>query len=290
MQIGASELILNADNSIYHLNLLPEDLGNTVILVGDQNRVPRVSKHFDSIEITKNKREFITHTGWLQNKRISVISTGIGTDNIDIVLNEIDALANIDFGSRTVKKEKKSLDLIRIGTSGAIQPDIPVDSFICSEYAMGFDAVLHYYDSESVRHLDAEKAFITHAKWAANKSIPYVVGGDPELAQYFSKDGSLPGFTGSNIGFYGPQGRSLRVPLASNTLNKTIASFEYKGRKITNLEMETSAIYGLSKLMGHRAVSMNAIIANRSAMEFTKNPANTVDRLIQWTLDKILAY
>jgi len=287
MQIGASELILNEDSSIYHINLLPEDLAHTVILVGDQNRVSRVSKHFDTIEITKSKREFITHTGTYRNKRISVISTGIGTDNIDIVLNELDALVNIDFKTRTIKETKKSLDIIRIGTSGAIQADIPLDSFVASEYAIGFDSVLHYYRSEGIRDLEMEKAFVKHAAWPKAKSLPYIVKSDPSIFNHFMETSIIPGFTGSNVGFYGPQGRSLRLVPENEHLNDILASFNYEGHRITNLEMETSAIYGLALLLGHRAISMNSIIANRSTMNFSQNPAKAVDNLILWTLDKI---
>ena len=288
MQIGASELILNEDGSIYHLNLLPEDLAETVILVGDQNRVPRVSQHFDSLELIKGKREFITHTGWIQNKRISVLSTGIGTDNIDIVLNELDALVNIDLEKREVRKIKKQLDFIRIGTSGAIQPNIPIDSFLVSEYAIGFDNVLHYYQSKDVRLSDIENAFMNHSRWSAQKSLPYVVKCDPHLLAMFSKAPVITGFTGSNAGFYAPQGRRLRIAPEDVKLNDTLATFEFKGLKLTNLEMETSAIYGLSGLMGHRAISLNAIIANRSTLEFSTAPGKTIDRLIEWTLEKIL--
>jgi uridine phosphorylase len=288
MQIGASELILNEDGSIYHLNLLPEDLAETVILVGDQNRVPRVSQHFDSLELIKGKREFITHTGWIQNKRISVLSTGIGTDNIDIVLNELDALVNIDLEKREVRKIKKQLDFIRIGTSGAIQPNIPIDSFLVSEYAIGFDNVLHYYQSKDVRLSDIENAFMNHSRWSAQKSLPYVVKCDPHLLAMFSKAPVITGFTGSNAGFYAPQGRRLRIAPEDVKLNDTLATFEFKGLSLTNLEMETSAIYGLSGLMGHRAISLNAIIANRSTLEFSTAPGKTIDRLIEWTLEKIL--
>lgn len=287
MQIGASELILNEDNSIYHINLLPEDLADTVILVGDQNRVSRVSKHFDTIEVKKNKREFITHTGTYRKKRISVISTGIGTDNIDIVLNELDALANIDFDTRTIKEKKKSIDLIRIGTSGAIQEDIPLDSFVASEYAIGFDSVLHYYKSEGVRHLEMEQAFMKHAAWPKEKSVPYIVKSNPSICNHFLETNIIPGFTGSNVGFYGPQGRSLRLIPENEHLNEILASYNYNGNRITNLEMETSAIYGLAHLLGHRAVSMNCIIANRFTKKFSKNPARAVDNLILWTLNKI---
>ncbi|MGI9547757.1 MAG: nucleoside phosphorylase [Flavobacteriaceae bacterium] len=287
MPIGPSELILNADQSIYHLNLLPEDIAETVILVGDQNRVEKVSRYFDSIDIRKERREFITHTGELNGKRISVVSTGIGTDNIDIVLNEIDALFNIDFKDRVVKDSLTQIDFVRIGTSGAIQPDIPLDAFVLSEYAIGFDNVLHFYQGESIQHPEAQMAFIEHTDWSVFKSIPYVVASDLALAeQLFSKD-VIKGFTGSNVGFYGPQGRSLRLALEDEELNSKLSSFEYQGRRITNLEMETSAIYGLSSLLGHRAVSMNSILANRSTGGFSQKPADTIDRLIQYTLEKL---
>jgi len=290
MAIGPSELILNADQSIYHLNLLPEDIAKTVILVGDQNRVEKVSRYFDEIEVRKQRREFITHTGTLNGKRITVVSTGIGTDNIDIVLNEIDALFNIDFESRTIKDELTQLDFVRIGTSGAIQPDIPLDSFVLSEYAIGFDNVLHFYEGENVQHPDAQIAFIDHTDWSVYKSIPYVVASDLVLAEKLAGDGIIPGFTGSNVGFYGPQGRSLRLALEDKDLNEKLSSFEYQGRRITNLEMETSAIYGLAALLGHRALSMNSILANRSTATFSQDPASAIDRLIQYTLEKLTSF
>ena len=290
MAIGPSELILNADNSIYHLNLLPEDIAETVILVGDQNRVEKVSRYFDSIEIKKQRREFITHTGYLNGKRISVVSTGIGTDNIDIVLNEIDALLNIDLTERRIKDEFTSIDFVRIGTSGAIQPDIPLDSFVLSEYAIGFDNVLHFYQGESVQHPDVQIAFIEHTDWSVYKSIPYVVASDLILSEKLFSNQILKGFTGSNVGFYGPQGRSLRLKLEDEELNKKLMTFEFEGKKITNFEMETSAIYGLAALMGHRAASMNSILANRSTGSFSKNPAKAIDRLIQYTLEKLTSF
>ena len=255
MPIGPSELILNADKSIYHLNLRPDDIADTVILVGDQNRVEKVSRYFDSIEVKKQRREFITHTGILNNKPISAVSTGIGTDNIDIVLNEIDALFNIDFESRTIKKELTQIDFVRIGTSGAIQPDIPLDSFVVSDLAIGFDNVLHFYQGEHIQNPDIQIAFIEHMDWSVYKSIPYVVSSDAELAEQLYSEGVIRGFTGSNVGFYGPQGRSLRLSLEDEDLNKKLTSFKFKDKRITNLEMETSAIYGLSALLGHRAAT-----------------------------------
>ena len=290
MQLSASELILNADNSIYHLNLLPQDLAETVIVVGDQNRVPLVSKYFDTIEIIKGKREFITHTGMLNGTRISVVSTGIGADNIDIVVNELDALVNIDFETRTIKENKTSLDIVRVGTSGGLQPDIETDSFILSEYAIGFDNVLHFYKSEHIQHPEIQLAFIDQTAWSVFKSIPYVVESDLQLTEKLRSDSVIMGFTGTNVGFYGPQGRKLRLQLEDNDLNSKLSSFEYNGMRITNLEMETSAIYGLSKLMGHRAASMNCILANRSTGHFSKDPVKTIDALIKYTLEKLTAY
>lgn len=290
MQLSESELILNADKSIYHLNLLPEDLAKTVIVVGDQNRVPLVSKYFDSIELKKGKREFITHTGTLNGTRISVVSTGIGTDNIDIVMNELDALVNIDFETRTIKEDKISLDIVRIGTSGGIQPDIDTDSFILSDYAIGFDNVLHFYESEHIQHPEMQLAFIDQAAWSVFKSIPYVVESDVQLTEKLRSNSVILGFTGTNVGFYGPQGRRLRLLLEDNDLNSKLSSFEYNGMRITNLEMETSAIYGLAKLMGHRAASMNCILANRSTGQFSKDPVKTMDSLIKYTLEKLTTY
>jgi uridine phosphorylase len=290
MQLSASELILNADNSIYHLNLLPQDLAETVIVVGDQNRVPLVSKYFDTIEVKKGKREFITHTGMLNGTRISVVSSGIGADNIDIVINELDALVNIDFETRTIKENKTSLDIVRVGTSGGLQPDIETDSFILSEYAIGFDNVLHFYESEHIQHPEIQLAFIDQTEWSVFKSIPYVVESDVQLTEKLRSDNVIMGFTGTNVGFYGPQGRRLRLLLEDNDLNSKLSSFEYNGMRITNLEMETSAIYGLSKLMGHRAASMNCILANRSTGQFSKDPVKTIDALIRYTLEKLTAY
>ena len=287
MQLGPSEFILNADKSIYHLNLLPEDIADTIITVGDPNRVWEVSKYFDFIEVEKNKREFRTHTGRLNDKRITVISTGIGTDNIDIVMNELDALANIDFDTKTVKAEHTALDIIRIGTSGGIQPDIPVDSFVMSELAIGFDNVLHFYESEAIQHPDIQLAFIDHTKWSVFKSIPYVVRADEALALKLQADNVLGGFTATNVGFYGPQGRMLRLQTEDEQLNSKITSFEYEGLRITNMEMETSGIYGLAALMGHKAISMNCILANRCTGEFSLHPQKAVDELIQFVLGRI---
>lgn len=284
MQLKPSELILNADQSIYHLNLHPKDLAETVITVGDPDRVALVSKYFDTIEVKKGKREFISHTGILKGKRMTVISTGIGTDNIDIVLNELDALVNINFETRSINKKIKQLDIIRIGTSGAIQPEIPINSVIISETAIGFDSLLRFYDAEHVTQTQVEAEFIKHTQWSKYKSVPYVVSSDEELALKFNKLNFIKGFTATNVGFYGPQGRKLRLKTEDESLNDKLASFSYRDLKITNLEMETAGIYGLAKLLGHRAISLNSIIANRSTGEFSENPSKIMEELIQKTL------
>ncbi|SHG33371.1 uridine phosphorylase [Salegentibacter echinorum] len=288
MAIKASEFIQNKDGSVYHLNLLPEHLAETVITVGDPDRVEKVTRYFDSVEHKIQKREFHTQTGTYKGKRISVISTGIGPDNIDIVINELDALVNIDFKTRELKEEKTSLDIIRIGTTGSIQKEIPVDAFIISESAIGLDGLLHFYESEHIQDLDFQEAFIKHLNWFDKKAAPYIVsGGDKLIARMQGKD-TFKGITGTNIGFYGPQGRILRLTLQDNEMNDKLGSFSYKDREITNLEMETSAIYGLSKLLGHQAISMNAIIANRAAGTFSRNPKETVDKLIKYSLEKLV--
>lgn len=288
--LAASELILNKDGSIYHLNLRPEQLADTVIVVGDQDRVGRITKYFDEVEHIVQKREFHTQTGLYKGKRISVMSTGIGTDNIDIVLNEIDALVNIDFESREIKEHKKSLDIIRVGTSGSVQKEIPVDSFVLSKLAVGFDTLLHFYQSDDIQLHDFNEALAEHLQISPAHSKPYVVACNLELAQIFESPEVFDGFTGTNVGFYAPQGRVLRLPLRDLDFRDKIASFNFKGQKITNLEMETSAIYGLGKLLGHRAVSLNAIIANRATGEFTKDGGMAIDRLIRFTLDKLVTY
>ncbi|MBT8299241.1 MAG: nucleoside phosphorylase [Maribacter sp.] len=285
--IEASELILNADNSIYHLNLLPEDISDTIIVVGDQNRVGQVSKYFDTLEVRKERREFFTHTGVLKGKRLTVLSTGIGADNIDIVLNELDALANIDFSTRKIKKNLKQLKIVRIGTSGSIQDDIAVDSFILSEYALGFDGVLHFYKHEGIVDDAFTEAFVAYTSWSARKPWPYLVKSDDDLRESLSSNRIQYGVTITNSGFYGPQGRKLRLDLQDNTLNDKLSSFSYNDLRITNMEMESSAIYGLSKLMGHQAVSLNCIIANRTLGEFSKTPLKTIDNLIKYTLEKL---
>lgn len=288
MSIKASELILNPDGSVYHLNLRPEHLAPTIITVGDPDRVDSITKHFDNVEFQTKKREFHTQTGTYKQKRITVISTGIGTDNIDIVFNELDALVNIDLETRQIKSELTQLEIIRIGTSGSIQKEIPIDAILISEYAAGFDSLLHFYQSEAVQFPEISEALIKHTQWFDKKSEPYIVKSDDGLLKKFSSEKTHKGFTATNVGFYGPQGRVLRLPVQDDALNDKLASFKYKGMPITNLEMETAGIYGLSKLLGHKALSMNAIIANRATGEFTQNPQQVIEDLIVYTLDKLI--
>jgi uridine phosphorylase len=286
-KIQSSELILNPDGSVYHLNLKPEHIATNIIFVGDQNRVPKVAKHFDTIEFETQKREFKTITGTYKGTRITVLSTGIGPDNIDIVLNELDALVNIDLETRTIKKELTKLNIVRIGTSGSLQDYIPVDSFVLAKYGLGFDGVLHSYDCEHLLDADFEDAFIKHTNWSPRKARPYIVPNSSELESKLESEIIFKGVTATAIGFYGPQGRVLRLPIQDPELNHKIDNFEFNGVKITNLEMETSVIYGLSKLLGHHACSMNCIIANRATGNFSKNPTAAVEKLIKYTLDKL---
>ena len=287
-KIAPSELILNPDGSIYHLYLKPEHIADTVIFVGDQNRVPKISRHFDAIEFDLQKREFRTITGTYKGKRITVISTGIGPDNIDIVLNEIDALVNIDLESRTIKKDHKQLNIIRIGTSGSLQDDIPVDSFVLGKYGLGLDGLLHSYNAGHIFENEIEEAFIKHTHYNHNKARPYIIKGSDSLEKKLKSKQVFSGFTVTAPGFYGPQGRVLRIPLQDVGLNKKLDSFSFRGVRVTNLEMETSAIYGLARLLGHNALSMNAIIANRANGTFSKDPYKAVENLIAYTLEKLV--
>jgi uridine phosphorylase len=287
MPIASSELILNSDGSIYHLNLKPEDIAHTIITVGDQERVAKVTSYFDEITFETQKREFKTQTGFYKGKKITVISTGIGIDNIDIVLNELDALVNINLKTREVKKNHQKLTIVRIGTSGGIQPFVDLDKFVMSEAGVGFDGLLHYYKNK-VTNEEATKALCDHLKVSPKKPLPYIVDADQTLIDHFLKESNVvPGYTGTNLGFYGPQGRVLRLELEDTDFIDQLVSFRYKNHSITNLEMETSATYGLAKLLGHKALSMNAIIANRATGEFSKDPKASVDSLIRFTLDKL---
>ena len=286
--IQASELILNPDGSVYHLNLKPEHIAQDIIFVGDQNRVEKITQHFDSIEFSNQKREFKTQTGIYKGKRMSVMSTGIGPDNIDIVMNELDALVNIDLETRKPKTELTSLNIVRIGTSGSLQSDIPVDSFIMSEYAIGLDNMLRSYLIDTISETDIEDAFIVQTNWDLRKGKPYVIKGSETLAQKIFSDKMHKGFTGTASGFYGPQGRVLRLEIQDSELNQKMDTFNYKGIRMTNLEMETAAIYGLGKLLGHECLSLNAIIANRATGNFSKDPYKAVDELIAYTLNKLV--
>ncbi|SEE61755.1 uridine phosphorylase [Tenacibaculum sp. MAR_2010_89] len=288
MSIQHSELILNSDGSIYHLNLRPEHIATDIIFVGDQYRVDKVTKHFDSIEFTTQKREFKTTTGTYKNKRLTVISTGIGPDNIDIVLNELDAIVNIDLETRQIKKEHTSLNITRIGTSGSLQNDIPVDSILLSSHALDLNGMLHSYQIDKITTPEIEKAFINHTNWSDKKATPIIIENGKSLEQKLYSNSIYKGITATAGGFYGPQGRVLRLGLQDANLNTKIDSFNYNNNRITNLEMETSAIYGLSKLLGHNAISMNAIIANRATGTFSKNPSQIIEDLIIYTLNKLV--
>ncbi|MFV0236922.1 MAG: nucleoside phosphorylase [Flavobacteriales bacterium] len=288
MKIKESELILNDDNSIYHINLRAEHLADTIILVGDPGRVPKVSAFFDTIEYKREKREMVTHTGMFNGKRFTVISTGMGPDNIDIALTELDAVANVDFEKREVKKNLKSLTFVRMGTSGSFQEDIPVDSYVAAEYAIGFDNVMHSYDTPDVFfEKDVEDAFIEQTGWNLNMGRPYVIRTDSSLVNSLLGENTVKGFTGTAGGFYGPQGREIRLQAKDRALNDKISNFHYNELKITNMEMETSAIYGLSKLLGHKACSMNCIISNRVNQTFSQDPYASVKKMIEYTLNKM---
>lgn len=286
-RIAESELILNPDGSIYHLDLKPGEIGHTIILVGDPQRVERVSNYFDQIELKREHREFCTHTGTLRGKRLSVVSTGIGTDNIDIVFNELDALVNIDLETRQIRQEHTQLDFIRVGTSGSLQKNIPVDSLLASHTAIGFDNLPHFYRSEELMDRGFIEAFVAQTNWDSKRSEPYVLHADKDLLALFADKGLIAGCTTTNVGFYGPQGRVLRLELKQADLNQKIASFRYHGQQITNLEMETSGIYAMAQLLGHRALSLNAILANRPNGTFSTQAGKTVDCLIALTLDTL---
>lgn len=289
MQIKSSELILNPDGSVYHLNLKPANISNDIIFVGDPDRVDNITQHFDRIDFTTHKREFKTTSGTYKGKRLTVMSTGIGPDNIDIVLNELDALVNIDLETRTIKKNHTALNIIRIGTSGSLQKDIPVDSFLMSTYGLDINGMLRSYVVDSISHPTLENAFVAHTHWSDKKCFPLIVANSKALEQKLSSDIIYKGMTATAGGFYGPQGRVLRLQIQNPALNNKIDSFNHDGVRVTNLEMETSAIYGLSKLLGHQACSMNAIIANRPLGEFSKDPGKVVSELIVYTLNKLVS-
>ena len=288
MAIQQSELILNEDGSIYHLNLKPENIAKDIIFVGDQDRVDKITHLFDTIEFTTQKREFKTTTGTYKGKRISVISTGIGPDNIDIVLNELDAIVNINLATRTLKETFTSLNIIRIGTSGSLQKDIPVDSFLMSTHALDLNGMLHAYQTAAISDTELATAFAKYTNWSSQKPVPLVIENSQILEDKLSSKIIYKGMTATAGGFYGPQGRVLRLALQDAELNTKIDQFQHNGVRVTNLEMETSAIYGLCKLLGHNACSMNAIIANRAHGTFSEDYNKVVEDLILYTLNKLV--
>jgi uridine phosphorylase len=285
--IQSSELILNPDGSVYHLNLRPEHIAQDIIFVGDQNRVEKITQFFDSIEFSTQKREFKTQTGMFKGKRMTVISTGIGPDNIDIVMNELDALVNIDLETREPKENLTALNIVRIGTSGSLQEDIPCDSFVMSQYAVGLDNMLRSYLIDEISEKDIEEAFIKQTNWDMRKGQPYVIACSETLEKRIESNQMHKGFTGTAGGFYGPQGRVLRLEIQDPELNAKMDNFNFNGTRMTNLEMETAAIYGLGKLLGHNCLSLNAIIANRATGTFSTDSYKAVDALIAYTLEKL---
>lgn len=286
-RIAESEFILNQRGAVYHLNLRPEELASTIITVGDPDRVSEVSKHFDHIDGKFQHREFVTHTGSISNKRISVVSTGIGTDNIDIVLNELDALVNIDFTTRTVKPIHTPLTIIRVGTSGSLQEDIPADSFVASTHGLGIDNLLNFYQQKNnPEEVEILGAFINHTSLGHTVAAPYIAGAGPSVLKHFV-EGFHHGITVTCPGFYGPQGRILRLGLFNADWVDQLTSFRYGNHRITNFEMETSGIYGLGRLLGHHCLSLSAIVANRVSKQFSKDGAAAVEKLIVKTLETL---
>jgi uridine phosphorylase len=286
-RIAESELILNSRGAIYHLDLLPEELADTVITVGDPHRVIEVTKHFDSVELKRHHREFVTHTGYVGKRRISVVSTGIGTDNIDIVFNELDALVNIDLKERTIKSRLRSLNIIRVGTSGSLQADVPVDSFVTSTHGLGLDNLLQYYRLE---HNDEEKqllqSFVTQTQLQHQVCNPYISSASASLLKHFVAS-FHQGITVTCPGFYGPQGRVLRLGIRNPELINNLTAFSFGSHRITNFEMETSGIYGMGKLLGHHCLSLNAIVANRVHKQFSQDGTALIEVLIKKTLENI---
>lgn len=286
-KIAESEMILNNRGAIYHLDLRPEEIAHTIITVGDPDRVKEVSKYFDKIEHTSQHREFVTHTGTLGSKRLSVVSTGIGPDNIDIVLNELDALVNIDFESRTIKPTLQHLTIIRMGTSGALQEDIPVDSIVATTHGLGIDNLLNYYRHDNnEEEMQIIQQFVAHTQISSNFSQPYISTAGAAILKHFV-DGFFHGITITCPGFYGPQGRVLRLGLTNPDLIDRLTEFKFGPHRITNFEMETSAIYGLGKLLGHQCLSLSAIVANRIKKEFSKDGNAAVENMIKKSLEII---
>jgi uridine phosphorylase len=285
--IPETELILNPNGSVYHLQLLPEHVSENIIIVGDQGRVETVSRYFDRIDFKIQNREFISHGGTFKGKRIMVLSSGIGTDNIDILVNELDAAVNIDLQSRTIKNKHTKLNIVRIGTSGALQKDIPVDSFVVSKYGLGFDGLLNYYkDLPSINDNEVSQAFMKQTGWNKNLPYPYAVKGSELLLEKIGFD-LTKGITATAPGFYGPQGRKLRLTPWVEDFNQQLTDFQYLDNRITNFEMETSALYGLGRLLGHETCTVCAIIANRVAKQYSKNYHAAIEQLIQLVLERL---
>ena len=284
-KIASSELIINERGAVYHLDVRPEELAGTVVTVGDPDRVAELSKHFDSIEVKRQHREFVTHTGYVGKKRITVLSSGIGPDNIDIVLNELDALVNIDLATREIKKELRSINIIRLGTSGSLQADIPVDSFVASTHGLGVDNLLNFYRLEqNEEEKQLLQSFITHTQVQGQIGNPYISSAAPSLLKNFVT-GFHHGITVTCPGFYGPQGRVLRLGIRNPQFVNRLTDFRFGAHRISNFEMETSAIYGLGRLLGHNCLAINAIVANRVQQEFSKDSKATIEKLITTFLE-----
>ncbi len=287
MRFAETELILTDDKRVYHINLKAEDVADTVIVVGDQGRVSQISSFFSKIDFKTEHREFVTHTGWYNDKRITVLSTGIGTDNIDIVMNELDAAVNINPETRELNPQLKKLNIIRFGTSGALQQEIPVNGIVVSSHGIGLDGLLNFYEGwKNINENEISEAFIKHTNWQSNLPYPYCVKGSESLLEKF-KTGNHVGITATAPGFYGPQGREIRLKASAKNLNDLLTSFHHEGHKITNFEMETSALYGLGKLLGHNCLTACVIIANRVRKEFTKDYKKSVELLIENSLERL---
>ncbi len=287
-KLQESELILNPDGSLYHIHLRPEHLAGKIILVGDPQRVPMVSSFFDKIDFRCANREIVTHTGSLNKVRLTVMSTGMGPDNIDIVMNELDALVNIDLSTRTVKAKHTSLDIVRMGTSGALQADIPVDSFAMASYGLGLDGLIHFYHHPRVVENRMTKVFMRKTRWPKSLPAPYIIKGSERLSSELG-EGMFQGITATAPGFYGPQGRELRLSAAYPGLNDRISTFRYRGERVINFEMETSALYALGKMMGHNTLTLCAVIANRMKETYSRKPKETVKELTRTLLERYTA-
>jgi uridine phosphorylase len=283
--IKDTELIITKDNKIYHLNIDKNQIAKNIILVGDQDRVSQISKYFDEITEKVQHREFVTHTGFYKGKKITALSTGIGCDNIDIVVNELDALVNIDFENRTINSEKIQLNLIRLGTSGSLQENIKIDSFLMSKYALGFDGLAHFHDNKKCIDKNITKSFITHSNWPSQLSEPYIIKASESLLKRFN--GITEGITATASGFYAPQGREIRLKLAIPNMHHTLNTFEFNGNKIANFEMESSALYYLGQSLGHNTLTICAIIGNRINQTQSSDYKKIVEKLIVKVLDKI---